>query len=184
MGLSLTGWRVVPGLFVSIGLPLTFLGLISALNQMGMTGNDTNAMRDLMTIASAKFIMSLAGLLDPLYTGPAPRAVDPRRWGPQPFRRRGTPPELPELRPRSALNDSLSAINAALGRFVEIAARHDQMDAQLGRAFETFRDQVQSSVRVVQDHSNNVHQKYAEALDTLRTVVDQAESFVPERRVG
>lgn len=61
-------WRVVPGLFVTIGLFLTFLGLISALNSMAAPATsgpaalniDINA---LLTIASAKFIMSLTGLL-------------------------------------------------------------------------------------------------------------------------
>lgn len=58
-------WRIVPGLFVTVGLFLTFLGLISALNSMAPKGTnagdiDINA---LLTIASAKFIMSLTGLL-------------------------------------------------------------------------------------------------------------------------
>ena len=56
--------RVVPGLFVSISLFLTFLGLVSALNSMG-EGSDINSatMTTLLSIASAKFIMSLTGLL-------------------------------------------------------------------------------------------------------------------------
>lgn len=61
-------WRVVPGLFVTIGLFLTFLGLISALNSMaapaGSGPQDLNIdINGLLTIASAKFIMSLTGLL-------------------------------------------------------------------------------------------------------------------------
>lgn len=61
-------WRVVPGLFVTIGLFLTFLGLISALNSMaapmGADPSDLNIdINGLLTIASAKFIMSLTGLL-------------------------------------------------------------------------------------------------------------------------
>lgn len=61
-------WRVVPGLFVTIGLFLTFLGLISALNSMaapaGSGLSDLNIdINGLLTIASAKFIMSLTGLL-------------------------------------------------------------------------------------------------------------------------
>jgi methyl-accepting chemotaxis protein len=79
-------WRVVPGLFVTTGLFLTFLGLISALNSMGEGLNptsttialgstelsvkpdaadppSTNAMlKTLLKLASAKFIMSLTGL--------------------------------------------------------------------------------------------------------------------------
>jgi len=56
-------WRIVPGLFVTIGLFLTFLGLISALNSMDLGAGKVDAsLRDLLTIASAKFIMSLTGL--------------------------------------------------------------------------------------------------------------------------
>ncbi len=56
--------KVVPGLFVSISLFLTFLGLVSALNSM-TEGSDINSatMTNLLSIASAKFIMSLTGLL-------------------------------------------------------------------------------------------------------------------------
>ena len=56
-------WRVWPGLFVTIGLFLTFLGLISALHAMNTAeGVSEEAMTNLLTVASAKFIMSLTGL--------------------------------------------------------------------------------------------------------------------------
>lgn len=55
-------WRIVPGLFVTCGLFLTFLGLISALSSMDLLGDTQRALGDLLTIASAKFIMSLTGL--------------------------------------------------------------------------------------------------------------------------
>ncbi|GMG84559.1 hypothetical protein LNKW23_37750 [Paralimibaculum aggregatum] len=56
-------WRILPGLFVTVGLFLTFLGLISALQAMGEDMSDMKgAMTDLLTVASAKFIMSLTGL--------------------------------------------------------------------------------------------------------------------------
>lgn len=55
--------RILPGMFVSVGLALTFLGLIAALHQMS-DGQITSAtMQDLLKIASAKFIMSLTGLV-------------------------------------------------------------------------------------------------------------------------
>ncbi len=56
--------RVVPGLFVSTSLFLTFLGLVSALNSMADgSGINSGTMTNLLSIASAKFIMSLTGLL-------------------------------------------------------------------------------------------------------------------------
>ena len=57
-------WRILPGLFVTIGLFLTFLGLISALHSMNSAaGVSEAAMTNLLSVASAKFIMSLTGLL-------------------------------------------------------------------------------------------------------------------------
>lgn len=70
-------WRQVPGLFVSTGLVLTFLGLIAALRESGQTillaGQDPQLLQlslsDLLRIASAKFIMSLAGLVGSIVLG-------------------------------------------------------------------------------------------------------------------
>lgn len=65
-------WRHVPALFVSVGLFLTFLGLVAALDTASETlqsatgGSEvgtTGALTDLLSVASAKFIMSLTGLL-------------------------------------------------------------------------------------------------------------------------
>lgn len=56
-------WRILPGLFVTVGLLLTFLGLISALHSMNSDeGISEEAMTNLLAVASAKFIMSLSGL--------------------------------------------------------------------------------------------------------------------------
>lgn len=70
MGFGVSGWRFVPGLFVSVGLAATFLGLIAALQQTGeslQSGGDQakvmSALTQLLTVASAKFIMSLTGLV-------------------------------------------------------------------------------------------------------------------------
>ena len=59
-------WRIVPGLFVTIGLFLTFLGLVAALSVMNVKSADPATLQtsldNLLTTASAKFIMSLTGL--------------------------------------------------------------------------------------------------------------------------
>ncbi len=57
-------WRVLPNLFVSFGLLMTFLGLIAALDKVDFgTGGDIRAgMEAFLSIASAKFIMSVGGL--------------------------------------------------------------------------------------------------------------------------
>ena len=62
-------WRQFPAIFVSVGLLLTFLGLVSALDRTGDVLDSASASRDtteglktLLQVASAKFIMSLTGL--------------------------------------------------------------------------------------------------------------------------
>jgi methyl-accepting chemotaxis protein len=67
-------YRHLPGLFVSVGLLLTFLGLISALQAIGSglsieaTPEEMRgALNDLLGAASAKFIMSLTGLLASIF---------------------------------------------------------------------------------------------------------------------
>lgn len=69
LGFESAIWRQIPGLFVSIGLFFTFLGLIAALRGSGnifAVGTDAAAQRagmeTLLQVASAKFIMSLSGL--------------------------------------------------------------------------------------------------------------------------
>ena len=70
LGLEAGIWRQVPALFVSVGLLLTFLGLVAALEQTGeVLRSDTTDTRatvsgltTLLNVASAKFIMSLTGL--------------------------------------------------------------------------------------------------------------------------
>lgn len=63
LGFGAGFWRSVPGLFVSVGLFLTFLGLISALSTMAQGSEiDSKVMKQLLSVASAKFIMSLTGL--------------------------------------------------------------------------------------------------------------------------
>ena len=72
LGFSLRGWRFVPGIFVSLGLFLTFLGLVAVLSSTadilpnGQTTDQTEtmkALRVLLSKASAKFTISLSALI-------------------------------------------------------------------------------------------------------------------------
>ena len=56
-------WRMLPGLLVTLGLFLTFLGLIAALTAIGGDEITDESLQGLLNAASAKFIMSLTGLL-------------------------------------------------------------------------------------------------------------------------
>lgn len=69
LGMEHRMWRQIPGLFVSVGLLLTFFGLVAALEQtsriLDSAANDSNVtegLKTLLRIAGAKFIMSLTGL--------------------------------------------------------------------------------------------------------------------------
>lgn len=59
-------FRILPGVFVSLGLLCTFLGLVAALDKLGQDlgrgAKPDDVVIGLMTVASAKFVMSLAGL--------------------------------------------------------------------------------------------------------------------------
>lgn len=66
LGFSAGFWRYVPTLFVSVGLFLTFLGLVSALESIVPAKGEvigSDQLSTLLSVASAKFIMSLTGLL-------------------------------------------------------------------------------------------------------------------------
>ena len=71
LGVDSGWWRQVPAMFISVGLFLTFLGLVAALDQTAQvlvsssagSANTTSGLTTLLTVASAKFIMSLTGLL-------------------------------------------------------------------------------------------------------------------------
>ena len=66
-------WRHLPGIFVSIGLFLTFLGIISAFGHLvGDNGHfvfDDSRMGLFLNTAKSKFIMSLSGLLSSIIFG-------------------------------------------------------------------------------------------------------------------
>lgn len=71
LGIEHGFWKQVPTLFVSVGLFLTFLGLVAALDQTSTTlekalGSPgvptTDGLLKLLKVASAKFTMSLTGL--------------------------------------------------------------------------------------------------------------------------
>ena len=70
LGVGTGMWRQVPGLFVSVGLLLTFFGLVAALDQTGKiiepgttdSSTTVRGLKTLLEVASAKFIMSLTGL--------------------------------------------------------------------------------------------------------------------------
>jgi len=71
LNLSVRKWDRVSSLFISIGLVLTFMGLVAALQQSGnailTAGDDTTdlkgALSTLLVVVSSKFILSITGLV-------------------------------------------------------------------------------------------------------------------------
>lgn len=62
LGVTTGFWRAWPGVFVTLGLLLTFLGLIAALGTIAKEEITDESLSTLLDVASAKFIMSLTGL--------------------------------------------------------------------------------------------------------------------------
>ena len=58
--------------------------------------------------------------------------------------------------------------------------RIDDIDVKLGRAFDAYTRQVASAVNGMRLHVQDLQESLAPALDTLRTIVDQAERFAPQ----
>jgi hypothetical protein len=71
IGLTLRNFERVAALFVSVGLVLTFMGLVAALQQSGVAilsagegdADIKAALSDLLLIVSSKFILSITGLI-------------------------------------------------------------------------------------------------------------------------
>lgn len=83
---------------------------------------------------------------------------------------------------REAIAQALKGIETAVDRFASVADHYDEIDVKLGEAFRVYQNEVARSVDEVREHAENVHGLFSEALDTLRGVVEQAETFAPQSR--
>ena len=81
---------------------------------------------------------------------------------------------------RRAIEATLAALGEALARAKGQGDRLDDMDEKLGRAFERYREEVATAVDGLFGHVKEMQAKLAPALDTMREIVERAESFVPE----
>jgi len=82
---------------------------------------------------------------------------------------------------QAAIEANLTAIETALEKFDSVASRFDDIDDKLGKAFAVYRQEIESALGDISAQSTAVNQEYTKALDTLRTVVDKAESYQPEQ---
>lgn len=81
---------------------------------------------------------------------------------------------------RQSVEAALEGIRQALSEFQTVVNRYDQMDTNLGKAFETFQIKVVNANNTLISSHDNIAEKTAESLDRLREVVEQVEDFRPE----
>ncbi|PPE81509.1 hypothetical protein C3941_02005 [Kaistia algarum] len=81
-----------------------------------------------------------------------------------------------------AIENALAGIGVALDRLREQGARIDDIDGKLGRAFEIYTQQVAGAVDGMRHHVQELQQTMQPAIDTLKSVVESAEEFIPRSR--
>jgi hypothetical protein len=59
-------------------------------------------------------------------------------------------------------------------------SRAKAYDGQLEKAFSDYVGQVQRTLGELRQYSDGVHDRYADALQTLQAVIENARTFVPE----
>ena len=79
-----------------------------------------------------------------------------------------------------AVDATLDGVSVMLDRLKGQGDRIDDIDVKLGRAFDAYTRQVAGAVDGMRLHVQDLQESLAPALDTLRTIVDQAERFAPQ----
>jgi prefoldin subunit 5 len=80
---------------------------------------------------------------------------------------------------REGIRGSLEATRAALAQLSDEAEKLDEIDEMLGRALQEYNSKLEEALGSAQDHVSQMRDTLAPGIDTLRSVVEQAESFMP-----
>ncbi len=80
---------------------------------------------------------------------------------------------------REGIRRSLEATHAAMSQLSSEAEKLDQIDEMLGRALTQYNSQLEAALGSAQDHVGQMRDALAPGLDTLKSVVEQAEAFLP-----
>ncbi len=83
---------------------------------------------------------------------------------------------------REGIAQSMEATRHALRQLSEEAAKLDEIDEMLGRALSAYGSQLEAALGTAQDHVTQMRDTLAPGLDTLRGVIEQAETFMPAQR--
>jgi len=82
---------------------------------------------------------------------------------------------------REGIRNSLEATRAAMEQLLKEAEKLDQIDEMLGRALQEYSTQLDEALGTAQDHVSQMRDTLAPGIDTLKSVVEQAESFMPSQ---
>ncbi|QUS35557.1 hypothetical protein [Falsirhodobacter algicola] len=85
---------------------------------------------------------------------------------------------------REGIRRSLEATRAAMAQLSNEAEKLDHIDEMLGRALTQYNAQLEAALGTAQDHVSQMRDAMAPGLDTLRSVVEQAETFLPSQARG
>lgn len=85
---------------------------------------------------------------------------------------------------REGIRRSLEATRTAMAQLSEEAEKLDQIDQMLGRALIQYNEQLEAALGSAQDHVGEMRDALAPGLDTLKSVVEQAEQFLPSQNRG
>lgn len=83
---------------------------------------------------------------------------------------------------REGIVASLEATKVALEELKEQSATLEDVDEKLGKALQHYASTFQASLGSAEEHIRSMQKILEPGIDTLRSVVEQAESFVPEAR--
>lgn len=82
---------------------------------------------------------------------------------------------------REGIRRNLEATRAAIAQLSDEAEKLDQIDEMLGRAVKDYNAQLEAALGNAQDHVGQMRDALAPGLDTLKSVVEQAEAFIPRQ---
>ena len=85
---------------------------------------------------------------------------------------------------REGIRCNLEATRAAMSQLSKEAEKLDQIDEMLGRALVQYNAQLEAALGSAQDHVSQMRDTLAPGLDTLKSVVEQAETFLPSQGRG
>ncbi|MXU65913.1 hypothetical protein [Oceanomicrobium pacificus] len=85
---------------------------------------------------------------------------------------------------REGIRRSLEATEATMAQLSSEAEKLDQIDEMLGRALTEYNAKLEAALGSAQDHVKEMSDTLDPGLQTLRSVVEQAEAFLPSQARG